>query len=77
MPAKIAEKSYGPPLALIAVQLAFGSLPVVGKIVLTQIPNIAFVGFRVGITAVILYVFQRFRGGLASQSGLITHASRF
>ena len=65
MSVKPAEKSYGPPLALIAVQLAFGSLPVVGKIVLTAIPNLAFVGFRVGITAAILYAFQRLRGSLA------------
>ncbi len=46
------------------MQLSFGSLAVVGKAVLMVIPAVALVGFRVGITAVILLVFQRFRGNL-------------
>lgn len=46
------------------MQLSFGSLAVVGKAVLTVIPAVALVGFRVGITAVILFLFQRFRGNL-------------
>lgn len=58
------DQSYAPYLALIAVQLSFGSLPVVGKAVLTVIPAVALVGFRVGITAFILLLFQRFRGSL-------------
>lgn len=48
-------------VALLAVQALFGSLPVIAKIVLTQIPPVALVGFRVGITAVILFIFQLFR----------------
>ncbi|MEJ7846496.1 MAG: DMT family transporter [Pyrinomonadaceae bacterium] len=50
-----------PYLALISVQAFFGSLPVIGKIVLGVIPSFALVGFRVGITALILFVFQLFR----------------
>ena len=52
---------YSPYLALIAVQAFFGSLPVFGKVVLAVIPSFALVGFRVGITALILFIFQLFR----------------
>ncbi|HEX8289469.1 MAG TPA: DMT family transporter [Pyrinomonadaceae bacterium] len=58
------SKSYSPHLALLAVQITFGSLPVIGKIVLKIIPSLALVGFRVGITAVALYFVQRYRGNL-------------
>ncbi len=58
------EQTYAPYIALIAVQLSFGSLPVVGKAVLAVIPSVALVGFRVGITAFILFLFQRLRGNL-------------
>lgn len=50
-----------PHLALLGVQVLFGSLPVIGKIVLATIPAISLVGFRVGITAFILFIFQAFR----------------
>lgn len=39
----------------------FGSLPVIGKVVLAVIPPIALVGFRVGITAFILFAVQAYR----------------
>lgn len=58
------EKSYAPHLALIAVQIFFGSLPVIGKIVLKTIPPVSLVGFRVGIAALALFLFQRYRGNL-------------
>jgi drug/metabolite transporter (DMT)-like permease len=58
------EKNYSPYLALLVVQLTFGSLPVIGKIVLKTIPSFALVGFRVGITALALYLVQRYRGNL-------------
>jgi drug/metabolite transporter (DMT)-like permease len=45
-------------IALLVVQLFFGTLPVIGKTVLTVIPSLALVGFRVGIAAVALVVFQ-------------------
>ncbi|MEO6049827.1 MAG: DMT family transporter [Pyrinomonadaceae bacterium] len=57
------RKEYTAPyLALIAVQLFFGSLPVIGKVVLKVIPPISLVGFRVGVTALVLVIFQVVRG---------------
>jgi drug/metabolite transporter (DMT)-like permease len=61
---ELSEKSYAPHVALLLVQICFGSLPVVGKIVLKTIPAFALVGFRVGVTAVILLIWQRFKGDL-------------
>jgi len=58
------DKNYVPHLALLAVQIFFGSLPVIGKVVLAVIPSVALVGFRVGITAFVLFIFQRSRGNL-------------
>jgi LPXTG-motif cell wall-anchored protein len=58
------EKSYAPHVALLLVQITFGSLPVIGKVVLKVIPSFAVVGFRVGITALALFLVQRFRGDL-------------
>lgn len=48
--------------ALIVVQICFGTFPVAGKAVLSVIPSVALVGFRVGIAAAILFAFQSFRG---------------
>ncbi len=50
--------------ALLAVQIFFGTFPVVGKVVLGVIPSLALVGIRVGIAAFLFYVFQRSRGTL-------------
>lgn len=50
--------------ALIAVQICFGTFPVAGKAVLSVIPSVALVGFRVGIAAAILFAFQRFQGSM-------------
>ncbi len=47
--------------ALIAVQVFFGSLPVIGKIALAVLPAVALVGFRVGITALFLFGIQLYR----------------
>ena len=58
------EKSYAPHVALLLVQAFFGSLPVIGKIVLKTIPAFGLVGFRVGITAICLLIFQNYRGDL-------------
>jgi drug/metabolite transporter (DMT)-like permease len=51
-------------LALVPAQLLFGSLPVIGKVVLAVLPPIALVGIRTTITALILFVIQAFRGRL-------------
>ncbi len=55
------EQNSAAYLALILVQVFFGSLPVIGKVVLAQIPSLALVGSRVGITALILFIFQAYR----------------
>jgi drug/metabolite transporter (DMT)-like permease len=57
-----AENNYAPHFALLATQVFFGSLPVIGKIVLKTIPAFGLVGFRVGIAAIVLFAFQRSRG---------------
>jgi drug/metabolite transporter (DMT)-like permease len=56
------ERSYAPYAALIGVQIFFGSLPVIGKVVLKVIPAFGLVGFRVGITALAFVVVQAWRG---------------
>lgn len=56
------EKSIAPFTALVLAQLLFGSLPVIGKVVLAVIPPIALVGIRTAITAAILIGIQAFRG---------------
>lgn len=53
--------SVQPHLALIGVQILFGSLPAIGKVVLAVIPAVALVGFRVGITALVLFAVQFYR----------------
>lgn len=53
-----------PHIALFGVQVLFGSLPVIGKVILNVIPPLALVGFRVGITTIVLFVVQMFRGGI-------------
>ena len=52
----------GPYVGLVAAQVFFGSLPVIGKVVLKTTPAVALVGFRVALTAVILAVIQGYRG---------------
>ena len=58
------ERSASPYLALVGVQVLFGSLPVIAKGVLKVIPAFSLVGFRVGITAATLVAFQAIRGRL-------------
>ncbi len=55
------DASKAPYLALFVVQLCFGSLPVIGKVVLAVVPAMSVVGFRVGITASLLVIIQLFR----------------
>src|SRR6478735_1903024 len=56
------ERYLAPYAALIGVQIFFGSLPVIGKVVLKVIPAFGLVGFRVGITALAFVVVQAWRG---------------
>ncbi len=55
-----ATTNYSPHLALLGVQLFFGTLPVVGKYVLQSIPSFALVGFRVGGAALAFVILQAF-----------------
>lgn len=56
------DGNAGPFAALLGVQAFFGSLPVIAKVVLALIPAISLVGFRVGITAIVLLAVQLYRG---------------
>lgn len=44
------------------MQAFFGSLPVIAKVVLKVVPAVSLVGFRVGVTALVLVIFQVIRG---------------
>jgi drug/metabolite transporter (DMT)-like permease len=55
------RESLAPYAALTLVQFCFGSLPVIGKVVLRTVPALSVVGFRVGITALLLIVIQVLR----------------
>ena len=48
-------------MALIPAQFFFGSLPVIGKVVLAFLPPMALVGIRTSVTAIILIVVQASR----------------
>lgn len=56
-----AERTSAPYAALLAAQVLFGSLPVIGKLVLAVIPPVALVGTRVILTAAVLAVVQVIR----------------
>jgi drug/metabolite transporter (DMT)-like permease len=58
------ENDLAPHAALLGVQVFFGTLPVIAKVVLKTIPAVSLVGFRVGITAVALFLVQRCRGNM-------------
>jgi len=55
------ERSTAPFLALIPAQFLFGSLPVIGKIVLAVLPPMGLVGIRTSVTAIILVGVQAYR----------------
>jgi len=58
------HNNYSPHIALLAVQLMFGSAPILGKFALTTFPPLAIVGFRVAGAALAFCFLQRFRGNL-------------
>lgn len=65
MPQTLEKNSgYAPHIALLFVQLFFGSAPVFGKFALQTFSPYSIVGFRVGGAALAFYFFQRFRGSL-------------
>ncbi|MGC2237720.1 MAG: DMT family transporter [Pyrinomonadaceae bacterium] len=59
------EKNYSPHVALVFVQLFFGSAAVLGKVALQTFPAFSIVGFRVGGAALAFYILQKARGSLA------------
>lgn len=59
----IAEKSFAPHIALVAVQIFFGCAPVFGKVALQAFPSFAIVGFRVCLAAVAFSFLARLRTG--------------
>lgn len=59
-----ANENFPAHIALLVVQMAFGSAPVLGKAALQVFPSHAIVGFRVGGAALAFYFFQRFSGSL-------------
>ena len=61
MAAKTSNSDLSSVAALLAVQLLFGSLPVIAKVVLVEVPAIALVGIRVLIVAFVLLAFQIYR----------------
>ncbi|HEX7175484.1 MAG TPA: DMT family transporter [Pyrinomonadaceae bacterium] len=54
----------GPHLALVAVQLFFGTWPIVGKVGLRSLPSTGLVALRVGGAALALYVLRSIVGGV-------------
>jgi len=56
-----ADRDLRPHLALLGVQIFFGSLPVIAKVVLHVIPPFGLVAFRVGITALAFAFIQAVR----------------
>jgi drug/metabolite transporter (DMT)-like permease len=54
----------GPHLALVAVQIIFGSWPVVGKVALRALPSTGLVAIRVAGASVAFFTLLRLRGGL-------------
>lgn len=59
------ENDYAPHIALFAVQLMFGSAPILGKFALEAFPSFAIVGFRVAGGALAFYILQKLSGSLA------------
>ncbi len=54
------KDSLAPHVALLAVQLMFGSAPILGKFALVVFPSSAIVGFRVGGAALAFVFCRRF-----------------
>lgn len=59
------DSVLAPHIALLAVQLFFGSAPVFGKFALQTFSPYTIVGFRVGGAALAFYFLQRLRGSIS------------
>src|SRR5256885_15700257 len=60
------EKATAPHLALIAVQILFGTWPIVGKIVLRSMPAVRLVGARVAGASLVLLVLFAISGRVSA-----------
>src|SRR5688500_4314968 len=58
------ERAITPHLALVAVQVMFGSWPILGKIVLRSMSATSLVGLRICGAAIVLLILQRKLGEL-------------
>jgi drug/metabolite transporter (DMT)-like permease len=61
---ELKEKDVASHIALLFVQLCFGTAPVLGKFALQTFSPYSIVGFRVGGAAIAFYFLQRFSGNL-------------
>jgi drug/metabolite transporter (DMT)-like permease len=61
---RITGSTSAPHLALIAVQVMFGTWPIVGKIVLRTVPSAGLVGLRVAGASLALLIIGRMTGGV-------------
>lgn len=62
MPNSASRQSTAPHLALLAVQILFGSLSIIGKFTLRTLPPVALVGLRVTGACILFIMIARFTG---------------
>jgi drug/metabolite transporter (DMT)-like permease len=53
------DRVFAPHLALIAVQIMFGTWPIVGKVALRSLSSVSLVGFRIFGAAIVFSLLQR------------------
>ena len=61
---QLKDRGAAPHLALIAVQIMFGTWPIFGKIALRSMSSISLVGFRIFGAAIVFSLLQRKLGEL-------------
>jgi drug/metabolite transporter (DMT)-like permease len=61
---RVSASTAAPHLALIAVQVMFGTWPIVGKVVLQTVPTAGLVGLRVAGAALAFIIVGRMTGGV-------------
>ena len=66
MNSRTKHTAAGPHLALVAVQIIFGTWPIVGKIALRTLPSTGLVAFRVAGAAAAFLLLLRLRGKLTT-----------
>ncbi|MGH9971022.1 MAG: hypothetical protein ACREBG_24965 [Pyrinomonadaceae bacterium] len=66
---RVTDRGFMPHLALIAVQLMFGTWPIVGKAVLRSMSSTSLAAFRVAGAAVAFTILQRKLGELRRLPG--------